>query len=61
MQTRLKTIPLASAHRICAAHMITPSGVWRKVAFDDGALQTTLLPAQPRVFRLAVAGAAMPA
>ncbi|MGI6099098.1 MAG: hypothetical protein GX174_11170 [Lentisphaerae bacterium] len=57
----LDTIPLASAYRISAAHMITPSGTWRKVALADGALQTTLLPAQPKVFRLAVAGAAMPA
>ncbi|NLF84635.1 MAG: hypothetical protein GX571_00830 [Lentisphaerae bacterium] len=56
----LDAIPLASAHRVSAVHMLTPAGAWRPVAFAGGCLRTPLLPAEPKVFRVTVAKAATP-
>lgn len=50
----LTVISLASPHSISRAEMITPGGSWQEVAYDEGCLQTPLLPAEPKVFRLTV-------
>jgi hypothetical protein len=48
----LTVIPLASPYAIAKAEMIAPEGSWLDVAYAEGCLQTPLLPAEPKVFRI---------
>ena len=48
----LTVIPLASPYAISRAEMITPGGPWQDIAYAEGCLQTPLLPAEPKVFRV---------
>lgn len=48
----LPTIPLESCHEIDGVEMITPDGEWEPISVIDGDLQTPLLPAGPKVFRI---------
>lgn len=51
----LDTLPLVTPFHITAAEMIQPDGAWAPVEVGSGPfLATPLLPAQPKVFRLAV-------
>jgi hypothetical protein len=49
----LDVIPLTSPSAITASEMITPGGGWQDVAYANGCLQVPLLPAEPKVFRIA--------
>lgn len=51
----LTVIPLASPYAISRAEMIAPGGQWQEVAYAEGCLQTPLLPAEPKVFRVTAA------
>ena len=48
----LDVIPLASPYVITRSEMIAPGGTWQDIAFSNGHLQTSLLPAEPGVFRI---------
>lgn len=48
----LATIPLASPYAISRVEMIAPGGQWQDIAYAEGCLQTPLLPADPKVFRI---------
>ena len=48
----LDVLPVNSAFTIAKVEMIARDGSWEKVDFADGCLQTPLLPAQPKVFRV---------
>lgn len=48
----LDTIPLTCAYPIVGVETLASDGTWQKTAFENGHLQTHLLPAQPKVFRL---------
>jgi hypothetical protein len=52
----LHVMPLASPSAITASEMIEPGGGWRDVAYANGCLQVTLLPAEPKVFRITNCG-----
>ncbi len=49
----LDVIPLASPYAITTAETIEPGGGWKRIPYANGALQTPLLPAEPKVFRIA--------
>ncbi|MEA4889219.1 MAG: hypothetical protein VB070_07120 [Clostridiaceae bacterium] len=51
----LDILPVATPYSVIMAEMIAPNGAWVKVAMADGCLQTPLLPAEPKIFRLTVA------
>ncbi len=48
----LETIPLAAGHPVASVEMLAPDGAWGTVHYADGTLQTSLLPADPQVFRI---------
>jgi hypothetical protein len=51
----LDVLPVNSAFTIANVEMIAPDGSWEHVDFADGCLQTPLLPAQPKAFRVTLA------
>ena len=50
----LDVLPVNSAYSIANVEMIASDGSWEHVAVADGCLQTSLVAAQPKVFRVAV-------
>jgi hypothetical protein len=48
----LDVIPLASPYTIAGSEILTPEGTWQEIACSEGCLQTPLLPAEPKVFRI---------
>ena len=50
----LDVLPITSAFTIAHVKMITPDGAWEQVGYAEGCLQTPLLPAEPKVFRVCV-------
>ena len=48
----LEVIPLASPYVIIRSEMLAPDGTWQEIAYSNGCLQTPLLPAEPKVFRI---------
>ena len=51
----LDVLPVSSPYSVIKAEMIAPDGAWEQVAVANGCLQTPLLPAEPKIFRLTVA------
>ncbi len=49
----LDITPLASPHTITEVELLTPEGTWQEIPYVQGGLQTPLLPAAPKVFRIA--------
>ncbi len=49
----LETIPLAAAQPVAKVEILAPDGVWRQIAFVNGQVQTPLLPAEPKILRVA--------
>lgn len=49
-----EVIPLVSPCAISGCEILTPGGTWREIAYSRGCLQTPLLPAEPKVFRITV-------
>jgi hypothetical protein len=52
----LESLPVNSPFRVTHVEMLSPAGAWAAVAWQGGGIQTPLLPAGPKVFRIAVAG-----
>ena len=50
----LDVIPLSSPYAIEGAEILVPEGSWQEISCLNGRLQTPLLPAEPRVFRITV-------
>lgn len=50
----LDVLPVSSPYAITDAEMIAPDGTWENIDISEGSLQTPLLPAEPKVFRLTV-------
>ena len=50
----LENLPLRSPFRVTKVEMLTPAGAWEPVAWQDGCIQTPLLPAEPKVFRISI-------
>ncbi|MEI6421911.1 MAG: hypothetical protein WCP55_06800 [Lentisphaerota bacterium] len=50
----LELLPVNSAFRIASVEMLSPCGSWEPVGFVRGCLQTSLFPAQPKLFRVTV-------
>ena len=50
----LETIPLICAHPLAGIEMLAPDGTWQEATFENGHLQTPLLPAEPKVFCIGV-------
>lgn len=48
----LDVIPLSSPYAIAWSEILTPDGTWQGIAYSGGCLQTPLLPAEPKVFRI---------
>jgi len=48
----MSVIPLASSSAISRVEIITPEGTWEDVDYAEGDIQTSLLPAAPKVFRI---------
>lgn len=48
----LDVIPLSSPYAIARSETLAPDGTWQGVACSGGCLQTSLLPAAPKVFRI---------
>lgn len=48
----LEVIPLSSPYAITRSEMLTFEGTWQEIACSKGCLQTPLLPAEPKVFRI---------
>ena len=48
----LDVIPLSSPYAIAWSEVLAPDGTWQEVAYSGGCLQTPLLPAEPKVFRI---------
>jgi hypothetical protein len=56
----LDVLPITSPYAIDSVELLTPDGIWQAVSMADGCLQTPLLPADPKVFRIAVASGETP-
>ncbi len=50
----LENLPVRSPFRVTKVEMLTPAGAWEPVAWQDGCIQTPLLPAEPKVFRISI-------
>ncbi len=51
----LDVIPLSSPHTITKSEILTPEGIWQEISCAKGCLHAPLLPAEPKVLRIAVA------